>query len=186
MALAVLFLILQLGFAVLIFYLCIAFVTGAPFVPSTNPTARAMILLARIKQGMKVYDLGSGDGRLLFLAAEKGATAIGLEINPLLVFWTWIRKMVSKRPKTGLNPARAVTVRWKNFWNADLSDANVVFVYLLPWRMEKLAAKLQKELKPGSLIVSNSFIFPNWKILRQDKARHIYVFKIIDNPPSSA
>ena len=176
-ALSLLFLILQLGFAVLIFYLCIAFVTGAPFVPSTNPTARAMIRLARIKPGMKVYDLGSGDGRLLFLAAKEGARAIGLEINPLLVLWTWIKKMLSKRPKTGFNPADRVTVRWKNFWNANLSDADVVFVYLLPWRMEKLAAKLKRELKPGSVIVSNSFIFPNWQILRQNKARHIYVFK---------
>ena len=178
MALAVLFLILQLGFAVLIFYLCIAFVTGAPFVPSTNPTAQSMITLARIKPGMNVYDLGSGDGRLLFLAAKKGARAIGLEINPLLVLWTWIKKMLSRRPKTGFNPANGVRVRWKNFWGVNLADADVVFVYLLPWRMEKLAAKLKRELKPGTLIISNSFIFPNWKILRQDKKNHVYVFKI--------
>src|SRR3989344_5032965 len=87
MFLDVLFLTIQLGFAILIFYLCIAFITGAPFVPSTNPTAHAMIRLACIKPGMKVYDLGAGNGNLLFLAAKGGATAIGLEINPLLVFW---------------------------------------------------------------------------------------------------
>lgn len=168
--LSLVFLFIHLAFALFIFFLTIAFVTGAPFVRSTNPTARAMIRLARIKPGMKVYDLGSGDGRLLFLAAEKSATAIGLEINPLLVFWTWIRKIVSRY-------RNRVTVRWQNFWNADLSHADVVFVYLLPWRMEKLAIKLKRELKPGSVIVSNSFIFPNWQILRQDKARHIYVFK---------
>jgi len=178
MFLDILFLTLQLGFAILIFYLCIAFVTGAPFVPSTDPTARSMINLARVKPDMKVYDLGSGNGKLLFLAAEKGATAIGLEINPLLVLWTWIRKMLSRQSKTGFNPADGVTVRWQNFWHTNLSDADVVFVYLLPWRMEKLAAKLKKELKPGTLIVSNSFIFPNWKILRQDKATHVYVFRV--------
>jgi len=86
--------------------------------------------------------------------------------------------MLSRQSKTGFNPADGVTVRWQNFWHTNLSDADVVFVYLLPWRMEKLAAKLKKELKPGTLIVSNSFIFPNWKILRQDKATHVYVFRV--------
>src|SRR3989344_756875 len=167
--LSLIFLLIQLGFLMYIFYLCLAFLTGAPFVPSRNPTAKKMIELANIKPGMKVYDLGSGNGKLLFLAAQKGATAIGFEINPLLVLWTWIRKMLSRQSKTGFNPADGVTVRWQNFWHTNLSDADVVFVYLLPWRMEKLAAKLKKELKPGTLIVSNSFIFPNWQILREDK-----------------
>lgn len=174
----ILFLIIQLGFVIFFFFLILAFVTGAPFVPSTKPTAETMIRLAHIKPSMTIYDLGSGDGRLLFLAAREGATAIGLEINPFLVLFTWFKKMLSKRPKTGINPADRITVHWKNFWNANLSDADIVFVYLLPWRMEKLAAKLKKELKPGSLIVSNSFIFPNWKIIRQDKAHHVYVFRI--------
>ena len=171
MFLDVLFLTIQLGFAILIFYLCIAFVTGAPFVPSANPTARSMIDLSRMKPGIKVYDLGSGNGKLLFLAARKGATAVGLEINPLLVLWSKIKAIASPYRKH-------ISTRWQNFWKADLSDADVVFVYLLPWRMEKLAAKLKKELKPGTLIVSNSFVFPNWKILRQDKTTHVYVFKI--------
>ncbi len=176
--LTILFLILQLSFAIFIFYLCIAFVTGAPFVPSTNPTAQAMIKLAGIKPGMKVYDLGAGDGKLLFLAAREGATAIGLEINPLLVLWVWIKIWIKRVFSKSFNPADGVTVRWKNFWKADLSDADVVFVYLLPWRMERLAAKLKKECKPGTLIVSNSFIFPKWKIVRQDKTNHVYVFRV--------
>lgn len=165
------FLFFHVLFALLVFFLVIAFVTGAPFVPSTNSTAREMIDLARIKPGMKVCDLGSGDGRLLFLATEKGATAIGLEINPLLVLWTLLKKTLS--------PQRShIIVLWRNFWTTDLSDADVVFVYLLPWRMERLQAKLKNELKTGSLVVSNSFIFPNWNILRQDRQKHIYVFRV--------
>ncbi len=163
------FFIIQLGFAAFIFFLIIAFVTGAPFVPSTKPTAKVMIALSHLKPGMKVYDLGSGDGRLLFLAAERGVTAIGLEINPLLVVFTWFKKMFSGH-------RNHIFVRWQNFWSANLSDADAVFIYLLPWKMETLAKKLKKELKPGSLIVSNSFIFPKWKILRQDKQNHVYVF----------
>ena len=163
-----------------------AFVTGAPFVRSNKKAVDAMIRLAKIKPGDTVYDLGSGDATLLFRAAALGATAVGLEINPFLVLWTWIKKMLSKRPKTGSNPEDRITVHWKNFWNADLHDADVVFVYLLPWRMEKLESMLKTQCKPGTLIISNSFIFPNWKILRKEEASHIYVFKIVDNPSSWA
>lgn len=165
------FLFLHVVFAILVFFLVIAFVTGAPFVPSTNPTARAMIDLARITPGMRVYDLGSGNGKLLFLAAKEGATAVGFEINPFLVLLSWMRTLAS--------PYRNwVTTRWQNFWSADLSRADVVLVYLLPWRMEQLKNKLQKELKPGSLVISNSFIFPGWNILRQDRKNHTYVFRV--------
>ncbi|MDP1722677.1 MAG: hypothetical protein Q8L37_05700 [Candidatus Gottesmanbacteria bacterium] len=177
--LSILFTALNLSFALLIFFLTLAFATGAPFVRSNKKAVDAMIRLARLKPGMKVYDLGSGDGTLLFRAADLGAIAVGLEINPFLVLWTNIKILLS------LDRNR-VTVRWQNFWRTDIHDADVVFVYLLPWRMEKLATKLENELKPGSLVISNSFIFPNWKILRSDESSHIYVFKIIDNPSSSA
>lgn len=157
------FLLLNLLFAIFLFFLTIAFVTGAPFVPSTKNTAASMIRLAKLKKGMKIYDLGSGDGRLLVLAAKKGCTAVGFEINPFLVI---------------LSRLRWLRVEWKNFWHADISDADVVFVYLLPWRMDKLAKFLKKQLKPEALVVSNSFIFPNWKILRSDAANHVYVFRV--------
>lgn len=165
------FLFIQLSFAIFTFFLVIAFVTGAPFVPSTNNAAISMIKLAKLKKGMKIYDLGSGEGKLLFLAAKQGATAIGLEINPFLALWTVL--------KAWFSPYRSsIRVYCQNFWKANLIDTDVVFVYLLPWRMEQLAKLLKTQLKPGALIVSNSFIFPEWKILRQDKDNHIYVFQI--------
>lgn len=163
---ALFFLFLQLIIAGLFLFLCIAFITGGPFVPSSKKSVAAMVVLARIKKGMTIIDLGSGDGRVLFASAKKGATAIGYEMNPYLVLWT------------KLHNNKHVWVYWKNLWNADLSNADIVFVYLLPWRMEKLAKKLKKELKPGSLIISNSFIFPNWKRVREDQKNHIYVFGV--------
>ena len=162
-----LFLGFHLLLALLIFFLVLAFLTGAPYVPSTNPVARSMIQLAHIKKGMTVYDLGSGDGKLLLLAASRGARAVGIEINPFLV-------LLSKLRSIGKN----ISVRWGSFWNAKLDKADIVFVYLLPWRMEKLANLLKRRCKPGTLIVSNSFVFPNWKILRQDTSNHVYVFRI--------
>ncbi|MEK7544363.1 MAG: hypothetical protein AAB557_05820 [Patescibacteria group bacterium] len=176
--LSILFTVLNLSFALIIFFLTLAFITGAPFVRSNKKAVDAMIRLGRIKRGTKVYDLGSGDGTLLFRAAALGATAVGLEINPFLVLWTWIKKMLSKRPKTGLDSADRITVHWKNFWNADLHDADVVFVYLLPWRMEKLESMLKTQCKPGTRIISNSFIFPKLRKIAADKKAHIYVFSI--------
>jgi cyclopropane fatty-acyl-phospholipid synthase-like methyltransferase len=168
--LPVIFLIIQLLFAVYISYLCLAFLFGAPFVPSTNPVASKMVELARLKKGQTVYDLGSGDGRILKLAAQKGVRAIGLEINPWLVLYTNLRYAFGKHPGT----AKAI---WRNFWNQSYADADVIFVYLLPWYMDKLAKKLKKELKPGALVVTNSFIIPGWKQVRQDTALHVFVYK---------
>jgi len=162
---------IQILFVIFIFYLCLAFVTGAPFVPSTNAVASQMIALSKIKKGVTVYDLGSGDGRLLMLAAKKGAKAIGFEINPLLVLFSTIRAFFSPYKKN-------ITTQWKNFWSASLSQADIVYVYLLPWKMDTLEQKIQKECKKSTLIVSNSFIFPHLKKIQSDEQHHVYVFRI--------
>ena len=165
------FLILQLLFAVFFFYLCIAFIIGAPFVPSTNRVSDIMIRFADIKKGTVVYDLGSGNGKLLFLSAKKGGMAKGLEINPYLVLLSNIRSFFS--------PFRDnVHTYWKNFWNVNLSEADVIFIYLLPWKMKKLEEKLLRECKKGTLIVSNSFIFPHLKQIESDKKNHVFAFRV--------
>lgn len=167
----IIFIFINLLFGFVVLFLTVAFVTGAPFVPSTKPVSRKMIEFANIEKGMKVYDLGSGDGRLLALAADRGAMVVGYEINPFLVIISSVLLMLrGYRLQT--------SVRWKNFWSAPISDADVLFVYLLPWRMKELEQKLDRELKPGTLVVSNSFIFPNWKILQQDPVLHVYAFRV--------
>ncbi len=176
--LSILFTVLNLSFALLIFFLTLAFVTGAPFVRSNKIAVDAMIRLAKLKPGMKVYDLGSGDGTLLFRAADLGAIAVGLEINPFLVLWTWIKKTLSQRSKTGFNPVNRITVRWQNFWRTDIHDADVVFVYLLPWRMDTLETRLKTQCKPGTIIISNSFIFHTLTKDGIDSQAHAYSFTI--------
>jgi predicted RNA methylase len=165
------FLIIQLGFVIYLLYFIIGFLTGGPFVPSSHTTAQSMADLAKIKKGMNVYDLGSGDGRLLFLAATHGARTVGYELNPILAFYTNIRSWFSPNRKN-------ITVHCKNFWTADIHNADVIFVYLLPWHMERLGEKIQKEVKKGTVVISNSFIFPHWKIIREDHRNHVYAFRI--------
>lgn len=161
--LAIVFLAGHIFFLILIFYLVLTFLTGAPFVPSTTRSSKAMVELAHLKAGMTIYDLGSGDGRILREAAKRGVKAVGIEINPFLVLWSRLQ---------------GLSVKWQSLWKADIRHADVVFIYLLPMHMKKLEAKLKGELHPGALIVSNSFVFPGWKIVRRDIQNHIYVFQI--------
>lgn len=168
---------LQIILAFYITCLALAFLTGAPFVPSSQKAAQAMIRLAKIKPGMKVYDLGSGDGRLLMLAAQAGAArATGYEINPFLVLFVRLRALFSPYRKV-------IKVYWRSFWRAQIADADIVFVYLLPWKMDHLQRMLVSQLKTGALIVSNSFIFKEWNINRHDPEAHVYVFQIPSYQP---
>lgn len=168
---AYIFLLGHLLFAIGIFFFTIAFVTGAPFVPSSKKTAETMIRLAHIRPGMNIYDLGAGDGRLLFLAAQKGATAIGLEINPFLVLFTWLKIRLQRKQKS-------IHVYWKNFWQGDFHDADIVFIYLIAWKMERLEDMLLQTCRPGTIIVSNSFIFPRLHQIRSEPDHHVYVFTV--------
>lgn len=161
---------IHLFFFLFIFFLCLAFFTGAPFVMIKKRHAERMIELAKIKKGEKVYDLGSGDGRLVILAAKKGAQAIGFEINPFLVLISWVRIFLSGVRKNA-------QVKWRNFWWQDVSDADVVLLYLITQHMERMEEKLKKELKPKARVISYIFRFPNWQHAFHDQKHKLYVYE---------
>ena len=142
---------------VLVFYVLMlfGFVYGAPFVPTSSKRVKNMIELAKPKPGEVWIDIGSGDGRVMIAAAKAGARAIGYEIHPYLVALTKI--------KIWLNGLKGkAEVKMVNFWPINLSEADIVSVYLLPEKMDRLQRKLEDELKPGCRIVSNAFNFPGW------------------------
>lgn len=112
--------------------------------------------LGGVKQGTIFFDLGSGDGRMIVKAASLGASAIGVEINPFLI---WYSQTAIK--KKGLqNNAKIIQ---EDFFKIDLSSADVVFTYLLPSLMKELSQKFYNELKPGAKIISQGFPLHNWK-----------------------
>jgi ribosomal protein L11 methylase PrmA len=117
-----------------------------------------MLKLANVGPGDVVYDLGSGDGRIVVTAVKEfGATrGVGIDIDPALV-----RDAAENAEKAGVSDR----VRFLNqdLFETDLSDATVVTLYLLPWLNRKLMPKLMAELKPGSRIVSYRFDMGNWK-----------------------
>ena len=127
------------------------------YVPTPQPVVDAMLELADVKRTDVVYDLGSGDGRILIAAAKKyGARGVGIEIDPSLV-----KQARENAAAAGVSDrVRFVT---GNLYTADLRDATVVTLYLLQSINERLRPKLVRELKPGARIVSHVFnMGPEW------------------------
>lgn len=130
--------------------------TGALYVPTYPSMVEDMLDAAAPSSSDRLVDLGSGDGRIVIAAAKRGIPSVGYEINPLLV---WTARRSAK--KAGVEPL--ARFYWKNFWNADLSGYSIVAVYGIGHIMGALEKKLERELPPGSRVVSNLFAFPNWE-----------------------
>jgi len=130
---------------------------GAPYVPTKRDVVQRMLQLAEVSANDVVYDLGSGDGRILIEAArEYGARGVGIEIDPDLV-----EKAREAAREAGV--ADRVEFRQGDLFEADLSDATVVTLYLWPEMNNRLRPKLQRELDPGDRVVSNSFDIDGWE-----------------------
>ncbi len=143
----------------------------APWWRTNKKTARAMCRLAKINKNDIVYDLGSGDGTALITAAKEfGAKGAGIEIDPL-------RALISTLMIYIIRVQDKVTIRRKNFFDVDISEASVVFVYLVPRVLEKLKPKFLKELKPGTLVISYRYKM-NLPLSSHDKKNDLYLYKI--------
>lgn len=144
---------------------------GGPWVPTPLTTVHRMLTMADVRPGELVYDLGSGDGRILVVAAlDFKARAVGIEIDPFL-------HLLSKALITLLGLYGQVQLVHGDIFAQDLSKADVVTCYLLPSINEKLAEKLARELRPGTRVVSNTFIFPGLPITKREGG-NIYVYRI--------
>lgn len=144
-----------------------------PFVPSPQEVVEKMIDLGGVKKGDVVYDLGSGDGRIVIAAAKKGARAVGFEIDGDLL----------KQSRENIRAAGvqdSAEIRQQDILTVDLSPASVVTMYLLPDVNMKLRPNLLSQLKPGSRVVSHSFDMGDWKPDKVERVdgRTIYLWII--------
>ncbi len=129
----------------------------APYVTSPQRVVERMLELAGVKSNETVFDLGCGDGRILFTAVQKyRAKAVGVEIDPKLVEST--RAEAQK-----MSMGNRVKVVQGNLLDADLTDADVVTLYLLTQSNEMLRPRLEKQLHPGARVVSYDYAVPGWK-----------------------
>lgn len=150
----------------------------APYVVSPQAIVDRMLDMADLKAGEMVYDLGSGDGRILLTAVQRfRARAVGIEISDALVDSTNTRII-----KFGLqNEARVIHA---DFLQVDLSPADVVTLYLATDANETLRPILERYLKPGARVVSHDYAVPSWKPKQVDrevpdaKGHVIYLYQI--------
>ena len=127
------------------------------FVPTPTAVVDAMLKLAKVTSNDVVYDLGSGDGRIVIAAAKTyGARGIGIDIDAERV-----REATANAKASGV--ADKVTFHNEDLFTADISPATVVTLYLSGPVNSRLAPKLMKELKPGTRVVSHAFDVPNWR-----------------------
>lgn len=149
-----------IGLVVLLFGFVIMF--GAPFLPTLGKQVNTSLDLIDLKPGQTLLELGSGDGRLLIAAAKKGINAVGYELNPLLVIYSWV-----KTRKYRDN----VKIIWGNYWTKNWPKADGIFVFLLPRYMKKLDKKIIRELSASPKPAFGQspklrFGFLRWALLR--------------------
>jgi ubiquinone/menaquinone biosynthesis C-methylase UbiE len=151
-----------------------------PYLPSPQLVVERMLQAAQLKPGETVYDLGSGDGRIVITAAQMfKANAVGIEISEVLCQST-LKKI------TTLHLDTQVKIVHANALKVDLSPADVVTLYLLTSSNARLKPNLEKYLKPSARVVSLNFGMPGWKATRTetvhaDRQTHtIYVYEMSD------
>ncbi|MGB5962876.1 MAG: methyltransferase domain-containing protein [Coleofasciculaceae cyanobacterium] len=150
-----------------------------PYVPTPEVVVERMLELAKVNKNDLLYDLGSGDGRIVITAAKKyGAKGVGVEIDPELV-----EKAKANAQTAGVSDK--VEFRQQNLFDVNLSEATVVTLYLLPQINLKLRPQLLRQLKPGTRIVSHEFNMGEWKPEQTVKldGRTIYVWTVPKQVP---
>ncbi len=142
-----------------------AAVSTGPFVPSNRKRHRTMLKLADLKDDDIVYDLGCGDGRLVFEASRYAKRAIGYELSIPLVLFGKLRQLFSRRN---------AHIRFGNIWKQDYKDADVIFCYLMPKAMTTFYKEVWPHLKSGTRVVSNAFEIHEIKPVKKEERVYLY------------
>jgi SAM-dependent methyltransferase len=151
-------LILISGFLYAVFF-------GAPYVPAFGRDLEELLDLSSVGKGTAFVDLGSGDGKVLLAAAKRGAQVTGYEINPLL----WALSLWRLR-----SYRQHATVHLRSMWRANISDADVVYMYLHTRWMDKMERKVINEMPRGSRVVSYVFVFSQLKQIARTRNAQVY------------
>lgn len=156
-----------------------------PYVPTPNEVVAQMLALAKVTGDDVIYDLGSGDGRIVITAAQKfGTRGVGVDINP-----ERIKEANENAQKAGVTDR--VKFLQQDLFQTDISEASVVTLYLLPDINMKLRPELFRQLKPGTRIVSHDFNMGEWKperVVQVQGPTHqhtVYYWVVPENVPAN-
>lgn len=143
----------------------------APWWTTKKDVSQVVCKLAKISSKDILYELGSGNGTTLIVAAKEfGAKCVGIEIDPLR-FW------ISKFNIRQQHLENKIQIKRKNFFDEDLSSATVIYAYLVPKALARLKSKLLKELKPGTKLVSLNYEI-DLPLVAFDKKNNLRLYKI--------
>jgi Methyltransferase domain len=152
-----------------------------PYVPTPEPVVQRMLELGEVGPDDVIYDLGSGDGRIVITAAEQyGARGVGIDIDPQ-------RIQEANANAQAANVTDRVEFRQQDLLQSDFSEATVVTLYLLPEVNLRLRPQLLEQLQPGTRIVSHSFDMGDWEpeqVVEVD-GRTIYVWTVPEEIPEN-
>ncbi|MFB6248798.1 MAG: cyclopropane-fatty-acyl-phospholipid synthase family protein [Salinibacter sp.] len=153
---------------------------SVPYATTPRPLVDSMLSMAEVGPEDVVYDLGSGDGRIPIRAARKyGARGVGIEINPELVD-------TARAHAKAAGVADRVAFRRADFFEADIEDATVVTLYLLPSVNLKLRSKLLRDLRPGTRVVSRDFHMAEWtpEETKEVGGTLVYLWRVPEEEPA--
>jgi len=139
--------------------------TSGPFVPSARKRRRTMLKLAELSDDDIAYDLGCGDGRLVFSASKFAKKAVGYDLSIPLVLYGKIISLFYPR----------ANIHFGNIWKQNYDDANVIFCYLLPGAMKQFHKEVWPKLKPGTRVISNAFEIHELKPAKKEDKVYLYL-----------
>jgi SAM-dependent methyltransferase len=138
--------------------------TSGPFVPSARKRHKTMLKLANLKDSDIVYDLGCGDGRLVFSASKNVKKAIGYDLSIPLILYGKLNSLFYPRAQ----------IQFGNIWKQDYKDATVIFCYLMPNAMKQFHKDVWPNLKKGTRVISNAFEIHDLKPLKKEDKVYLY------------
>lgn len=141
---------------------------GAPYLPTLKKQTEEALELLDLKPGQILLELGSGDGRVLRAAAEEGIYAIGYELNPLLVAYSYFRHFKYRR---------LISLKWTNFWYSSLPESDGIYTFLHTRFMKKLDKKISHESTKPIKLVSYAFEVPGRKPQKTLGGLYLYSYQ---------
>jgi SAM-dependent methyltransferase len=176
--LAAAFILIAVSLLLYCLWLFVPIFSGLPWLPTANARVRRALELAQVRPGEVVYDLGSGDGRVLLAAARFfGARAVGIEISPLHCLAARILALTN-------GVSERIEIRLGDFYSADLRDADVVFAFMTSRQAPRLMSSLPARLRSGARVVTVSFDFDGWMPARVDRENLVFLYEMPPAPGS--
>jgi SAM-dependent methyltransferase len=162
-----------------VYFVFASFVFGAGYQPAPRRVVTRMLDLAKVGPSDTLFDLGAGTGAIVFRAArERGARVVGVEVEPLRVAVLFVRRWWG-------GPRDRVDLRWGDLYQMDFRPANVVAVFLWPPAMERLRPIFERDLAPGSRVVSHWHPVKGWAAEVSDPVNRVYLYRMPPQPSAA-